>query len=84
MSPILFSLLSEYRSKTHHLLINAALNDLVNTLECSAADKQNVAGVDLNKFLMRMLSSTLGGTLATVPSRIFSKACWTPSPGRPE
>jgi len=26
---------------------------------------------------MRVLASALGGTEATVPSRIFSRACWT-------
>ena len=29
---------------------------------------------------MRMLATPWGGTDAVVPSRIFSSACWTPSP----
>jgi hypothetical protein len=39
-----------------------------------------VLGVDLDVLLLGCLRPPCGGTLATVPSRIFSRACWTPSP----
>ncbi len=48
--------------------------------KAAAADEQNVRRVNRNQLLLRVLPSALGGTLATVPSMIFSSACCTPSP----
>ena len=36
------------------LFVQALLNDLFNAVKGSAADKQNVFGVDLNELLVRM------------------------------
>ena len=48
--------------------------------ERAAADEEDVGRVDREELLVRVLAPTLGGTEATVPSRIFSSACCTPSP----
>ena len=57
-----------------------ALDDLVEADEGAAADEQDVGGVDLDELLVRMLAAALRRHVATVPSRIFSSACCTPSP----
>src|SRR5581483_7906557 len=58
----------------------ARRNNLLETGESAAADEQNIRGVDLQEFLLRMLAAPCGGTLAIVPSMILSSACCTPSP----
>ena len=68
------------RAEAHRPLADALLDDLLESLERAAADEQDVARVDLDVVLVRVLRPPCGGTLATVPSRIFSSACWTPSP----
>jgi hypothetical protein len=57
-----------------------APNDLLEAGEGAAADEQDVGGVDLQEFLLRMLAAALRRHEATVPSMIFSSACCTPSP----
>jgi len=66
--------------ETHPGAADAILDDLVEADKGAAAQEQHVGGIDLDELLVRMLPPALGGTLATVPSRIFSSACWTPSP----
>ena len=47
------------RTEAHTLLTGALLDDTLDTVKCTAADKQNIGRVDLNEFLMRMLASAL-------------------------
>ena len=49
------------------LLSDPALDDLVQTVKCAAADKEDVRRIDLDKFLMRMLSSALRGDRSNGP-----------------
>ncbi len=51
-------------------------------LNAPAADEQDVSRVDLNIFLVGVLASAGGGTLATVPSNILSSAAGLPRPKR--
>jgi len=60
--------------------LGARADDPVEAVERAAADEQDIGRVDLHEFLIRMLASALGGTLAIVPSISFSSACCTPSP----
>ena len=46
-------------TEAHTLLTDALLDDTLDTVECTAADKQNIGGVDLDELLMRMLASAL-------------------------
>ena len=57
-----------------------ATNNFFQADEGPAADEQDVGGIDGSEFLVGMLTPPWGGTLAMVPSRIFSRACCTPSP----
>ena len=45
--------------KTDALITVALLDDVGKTVECTAADEEDVFGVDLNEFLIRMLTSAL-------------------------
>ena len=53
--------------------ILSRLDDLLESFECTAADKEDIRRINLNKLLMRMLSSALrrNGSYS---------ACCTPSP----
>jgi hypothetical protein len=62
------------------VLTDPAADDLVETGERATADEEDVRRVDREELLVGMLAPPCGGTEATVPSRIFSSACWTPSP----
>ena len=59
---------------------DAVLDDLVQPGEGASAQEQDVRGVDLDELLVGVLAAPWGGTEAVVPSRISSRACWTPSP----
>jgi hypothetical protein len=54
-------------------IADAFLDDLVQADKGAAADEENLLGVDLDVFLVRMLAAALGGTLQVLPSRILSK-----------
>lgn len=60
--------------------ILSRLDDLLESFECTAADKEDIRRINLNKLLMRMLSSALRRNGSYSSSRIFSSACCTPSP----
>ena len=53
---------------------------LLEALERATADEQDVGVLIWMKSWCGCLRPPCGGTLATVPSMIFSSACWTPSP----
>ena len=55
---LLFSALDD-RVKADALAVQTALDDFVQSLERAAADEENVARVDLNELLVRMLASAL-------------------------
>ena len=56
---ILFLFGSDFCAKANCLGILSSLNDLLQTVKGTAADKQNICSINLDEFLMRMLSSTL-------------------------
>jgi hypothetical protein len=56
------------------------LEIIFDSVKSTTGDKQDVLCIYLNKFLVWVLTSSLGGTLTTVPSNNFNKACCTPSP----
>src|SRR5713226_5945107 len=58
----------------------ALLDNFFEADEGPTADEQNVGGIDGGEFLVGCLRPPWGGTLATVPSKILSNACCTPSP----
>ena len=68
------------RGEADPFVADAPLDHLVEVRERAAADEQHVGGVDRQELLVGVLAPPLGGTDAWVPSRIFSSACWTPSP----
>ena len=45
--------------KADLLITLTALNNRLNSLECASANEENILGIDLNKFLVRMLSAAL-------------------------
>ena len=47
-------------AEAHASAIHPVLDDLLQTLEGSAADEQDIRGVNLNQFLMGVLSAALG------------------------
>ena len=47
---------SDFRTKAHRLLASSSLDDLFETGEGTTADEENVAGIDLKKFLLRVLA----------------------------
>ena len=51
---------SQISAKTDGLGILSRLNDLVQSLEGTTTDKQNIGGINLDQFLMWMFSSSLG------------------------
>ena len=53
-------LIVDHRVETDLLLIQTCLDDFFHALEGSAADEKDICGIDLEKLLMRVLSSTLG------------------------
>ena len=67
--------------ETERLVAKALLDDLFKPDERTAADEQDVASC---RAAENPAADACGrrpaGMFATVPSRIFSKACWTPSP----
>ena len=58
-SDILRLFLLKCRIKADRLSVGTVLDDLFQSFKCSAADKEDVCGIDLKQFLMRMLSSSL-------------------------
>ena len=57
--PIFLAL--DLSAKTDALLIQALLNDLLDTVKSAAADEEDVFGVDLNELLVRMLPAAEAG-----------------------
>ena len=55
---------------------------LLDAVEGTAADEEDVVGIDLNVVLIGVLASALGGTLTMEPSSNLSMLCCTPSPLR--
>src|SRR6185312_6095262 len=51
-------------AEPHHLLADAFLNNFIETHERAAANEQNLLGIDLDIFLMRMFASTLWRNIA--------------------
>jgi hypothetical protein len=51
-------------AKAHRLLTDALLDDVGQTHERAAADKQDVGGVDLQKLLLRVLATAFGWHIA--------------------
>ena len=51
-------------AEAHHFLADAFLNDFIETDECAAANEQNLLGINLDVFLMRMFASTLWRNIA--------------------
>ena len=45
--------------KADHTLAHASLDDLIQSIERTAADEQHIGGIKRNEFLMRMLTSAL-------------------------
>ena len=46
--------------KSDGLLIHPRLNELLDPLKCTATDKKDIGGVDLDQLLMRVLPAALG------------------------
>ncbi len=57
---IIFVFGFDISTKTNRGTTDTALNYFVQTIKSSAQNEQNVAGINLNKFLMRVLAPTLG------------------------
>ncbi len=57
---VLFLGIDDSRAESHGMAGDTLLDDLVQTNERTAADEENVAGIDLQHLLVRMLSSPLG------------------------
>ena len=51
-------------AKAQSRLVGAAQDILVQTIECTAADEQDVGGVDLNELLLRVLAAALRRDIA--------------------
>ena len=56
---IILMLLCDLCIKSNGLSVKTGLNDLINSLKCSAADEQDIRRINLDQLLMRMLSSAL-------------------------
>ena len=67
-------------AKPHPFTSSPLANDVLKPDKRAAADEKDIGRVHLKELLLRVLSATLQGTLAIVPSIIFSSACCTPSP----
>src|SRR5699024_11113296 len=48
------------RTEAHYFRAYALFYDLLNTVKRAAAYKQNISGINLNKFLLRMLPAASG------------------------
>ena len=59
----------------------AAVNDLIETKESSSADEEDVLGIDLDVFLLRMLASTLRWNTAGRPLQDLEKGLLDPFSG---
>jgi hypothetical protein len=68
------------RAEADRLALQAVTDDLLEAREGAAADEQDVGGIDLQEFLLRMLAAALRRNEAVVPSISLSSACCTPSP----
>ena len=67
--------IADISTKTNTSTRMATGDQLVETGKGSATNEQNIGGINLQKFLLGVLAPPCGGTDATVPSIIFSKAC---------
>ena len=47
-------------AEAHRFFIHALFDDLVKTVERTAADKEDVRGIHVDEFLLRMLASAVG------------------------
>jgi hypothetical protein len=50
---------ADISAKAHRLLVQPLLDNVLQADECAATHEQNIAGIDLNEFLMRVLASPL-------------------------
>ena len=57
---VFFILLLDIRTESHDALGETAVNDLVNACKGAAADEEDIGGVNLDHFLVRMLPAALG------------------------
>ena len=56
---ILFCLCSDFSAEAKALLACALFDDLIEAVKCSAADEEDICCVDLDEFLLRVLSAAL-------------------------
>ncbi len=66
--------------ESHAFLADPAFDQLFQADESAAADKKDICGIDLDKFLMRMLSASLGRHIGYRAFQDLKRACCTPSP----
>ena len=57
------------------------LNNFFKAIKCTATDKQNICGIDLQKFLLRMLSTSLGGDRCNSSFHNFQQSLLNAFPG---
>src|SRR4029077_12112186 len=62
--PGCFFNLQRWASETHHFVADTFLDDFVEADKCATTNKQNFFRVNLDVFLVRMLSSTLWRNIA--------------------
>ena len=60
----LYGVILEGAAKAQSGLIRAALDVLVQAIECTAADEKDVGGIDLDKLLLGVLAAALGRHIA--------------------
>ena len=56
---VIFMFGCDLRIKSDGFTVQPCLYDLIQSLKCASADKQDIGRVDLDQFLMRMFSSAL-------------------------
>ena len=57
----------EVGREPERLFADTVADDLLQTHKCSTDDEQNVGGVNLEEFLVRMLTTTLGRNVSLHP-----------------
>ncbi len=70
-----------HRAKAHHVLAQAALDDALQADEGAAADKQDVAGVHADVFLLGVLAAALRGHVAEGALENLEQGLLDPFPG---
>src|SRR5438477_5118437 len=61
-------------AEAHHFLANPFLNNFIETDECAAANEQNLLGINLDIFLMRMFASSLWRNIARAALQDFQQS----------